>query len=138
MYARGCRASRCRRVRYDHAVDHSRLDTWLWCARVYKTRSQAKDACDAGHVSVNGDRAKPATTVRVGDEVRARAGDQARVLRVASFASTRGPAPVARTLFNDLTPPPPPRAERAATREAGAGRPTKRERRETDRWRGRE
>lgn len=119
-------------------MDTCRLDAWLWAARFYKTRSQAKDAVDAGHVSVNGERAKPATALRPGDEVRARLGDSFRLARVTTLSTTRGPAPVARLLYDDLTPPAPPRPARAGIREAGAGRPTKRDRREIERLKGRD
>lgn len=118
-------------------MDAVRLDTWLWAARFYKTRSQAKQACDAGHVSVNGETAKPARPVRIGDELRVRVGDWPRLARVVATSDVRGPAPVARLLFEELTPPRPARQTQVAPREAGAGRPTKRERRDTDRWRGR-
>jgi ribosome-associated heat shock protein Hsp15 len=118
-------------------VDGTRLDVWLWAARLFKTRSRAKEACDAGQVSVNGEGAKPARALREGDEVRVRTGDWPRVVRVVGLSAVRGPAPVARRLYDDLTPPPPPPETRVASRDAGAGRPTKRERRETERWRGR-
>ncbi len=124
-------------ARYAPTVDTVRLDVWLWAARFFKTRSQAKDACDAGHVSVNGETAKPARPVRVGDELRVRAGDWPRLARVLVISAVRGPAPVARLLYEDLTPLRAERPPTVASREAGAGRPTKRERRETDRWRGR-
>ncbi len=118
-------------------MDTVRLDVWLWAARFYKTRSQAKEACDAGHVSVNGEAVKPARAVRPGDELRVRVGDWPRLARVLVPSAVRGPATVARLLYEDLTPPRPARTLEVASREAGAGRPTKRERRETDRWRGR-
>ncbi len=119
-------------------MDAIRLDVWLWAARFYKTRSLAKQAVDGGQVTVNGEPAKPSTSLRSGDEVRARLGDSHRLARVLALSSTRGPAATARLLYADLTPPPPPRSGRPADRVAGSGRPTKRDRRETDRWRGRE
>ncbi|MBM4368672.1 MAG: RNA-binding S4 domain-containing protein [Deltaproteobacteria bacterium] len=118
-------------------MDAVRLDTWLWAARFYKTRSQAKEACDAGHVWVNGDVAKPARSVRPDDELRVRVGDWPRLARVIATSEVRGPAPVARLLYEDLTPPRPARSAPVATRDPGAGRPTKRDRRDTERWRGR-
>ena len=116
-----------------------RLDSWVWAVRLAKTRSQATAACRAGHVRVNGQPAKAAQPVRVGDEVRVRLHGFERVYRVAGLATRRGSAAEAARYYADLTPPPPPRVERPAAivRDRGAGRPTKRERREIDRLRGR-
>ncbi|GAA2223740.1 hypothetical protein GCM10009851_03710 [Herbiconiux moechotypicola] len=116
-----------------------RLDSWLWAARVYKTRTLATTACRAGHVRLNGERAKAAQAVRPGDEVRARISGFDRVLKVTGLSTKRGSASAAAEYFTDLTPPPPPRETIAAVpvRDRGAGRPTKRERREIDRLTGR-
>jgi|SRR5690606_14325826 ribosome-associated heat shock protein Hsp15 len=116
-----------------------RVDSWLWAVRVYSTRSQATAACRAGHVRVAGDRVKAAQLVRVGDEVRVRKAGFDRILVVVDLITKRVSAPVAATAYTDLTPPPPPRNEVpiAPRRDRGAGRPTKRERREIDRLRGR-
>ena len=116
-----------------------RIDRWLWAVRLYKTRGAANDACRGGKVRVNGDRVKPSAVVRVGDTVRARVGDRERVLEVARLIDKRVGAPVAAECLVDRSPPPPPRVERAQVprREKGAGRPTKRERREMERLRGR-
>lgn len=115
-----------------------RIDSWLWAVRVYKTRSLSTAACRAGHVRVNGERAKAAQTVRPGDEVRARISGFDRILKVSGLAVKRGSATVAAQNFVDLTPPPPPRETVAAVpvRDRGAGRPTKRDRREIERLRG--
>ncbi|MBA8816383.1 ribosome-associated heat shock protein Hsp15 [Microbacterium halimionae] len=117
----------------------ARVDAWLWAVRVYKTRSAATTACRAGHVRVGGERAKAAQAVRPGDEVRVRIAGFDRILVVRQTIIKRVSAAVAATAMDDLTPPPPPREEVAmvAMRDRGAGRPTKRERRETDRLRGR-
>ncbi len=95
--------------------------------------------CRAGHVRVNGKPAKAAQSVSIGDEVRVRIHGFDRIYQVAGLATKRGSATEAAQHFVDLTPPPPPRAERPAAivRDPGAGRPTKRERREIDRLRGR-
>lgn len=116
------------------------MDSWVWAVRLAKTRSQATAACRAGHVRVNGASAKAAQPVRIGDEVRVRLNDAERIYRVTGLAIRRGSAVEAAKHFEDLTPPPPPRVERPAPviRDRGAGRPTKRERREIDRLRGRE
>lgn len=113
-----------------------RLDKWLWAARCYKTRGVAAEACDAGHVKVNGNSAKPAKSVRVGDRVEARTEGGPRVFEVVALADRRGPAERARALYIDHSPPPPPRDPHAVTRERGSGRPSKQERRKIDRLRG--
>lgn len=116
-----------------------RLDSWVWAVRLAKTRSQATAACKAGHIRVNDKPAKAAQPVKVGDEVRARLHNHERIYLVTGLATRRGSATEAAKHFEDLTPPPPPRVERPATvvRDPGAGRPTKKERRDLDRLRGR-
>ena len=118
-----------------------RVDAWLWAVRMYKTRSAASAACKAGHVQVGGDRAKPATTVTVGDRVRVGgAGLPERLLEVRRLLAIRVGAAIAVECYVDHSPPPPPREERVpvvAVRDRGAGRPTKRDRRRIDRLRGR-
>ena len=115
-----------------------RVDAWVWAVRLAKTRSQATAACKAGHVRVNDATAKPAQPVNIGDLVRVRLHEIERTYRVTGLATRRGSATEAALLFEDLTPPPPPRVERPAAviRDRGAGRPTKRDRREIDRLRG--
>lgn len=116
-----------------------RVDAWLWAVRQFKTRSAATAACKAGHVRVNGERAKAAQSVRPGDEVRVRVDGFDRMLVVRQTLVKRVSAAVAATAVDDHTPPPPPRETVAivATRDRGAGRPTKRERRDLERLRGR-
>jgi ribosome-associated heat shock protein Hsp15 len=109
------------------------LDRWLCAARIFKSRTLAQAACTAGHVRVNGGSAKPSHVLRVGDEVHADAPRGSLQLEVRALAEKRQPPPVARTLYEDHTPPEPPREPRVAPRERGAGRPTKAERRATDR-----
>jgi len=115
-----------------------RIDKWLWAARAFKTRSLAADACDGGKVDINGDAAKPAKPVRAGDRVEITTPVGRRILKVIALSDRRGPAPAARALYENLTPPAPPRARQPKPpyRPPGAGRPTKRERRLTDRLRG--
>ncbi|SMF37954.1 heat shock protein Hsp15 [Cellulosimicrobium cellulans J34] len=117
----------------------ARVDSWLWAVRVFKSRSQATAAVKAGHVRVNGERAKPATNVRVGDRVVVRGGLVERILVVEKVLVKRVSAPLAAKAVIDQSPPPPPKelAVRVAVRDRGAGRPTKRERRDIDRLRGR-
>lgn len=116
-----------------------RIDAWLWAVRQFKTRSAATAACRAGHVRVNGERAKAAQSVRPGDEVRVRIDGFDRMLVVRQTLVKRVSATVAATALEDRTPPPPPRetAVIVPMRDRGAGRPTKRERRDLERLRGR-
>lgn len=118
----------------------ARVDSWLWAVRVFKSRSQATAAVKAGHVRVNGERAKPATSVKVGDRVVVRGGLVERILVVEKVLVKRVSATLAAQAVDDQSPPPPPRelTVRVAVRERGAGRPTKRERRDLDRLRGRD
>jgi len=115
----------------------ARVDSWTWAVRMFKTRSSATAACRAGHVRVNGDRAKSAQPVRIGDEVRVRSNGFDRILIVSRIVVKRVGATVAAECFVDKTPPPPPREEVALVpmRDRGAGRPTKRERRDIDKLR---
>lgn len=117
-----------------------RADAWIWAARLAKTRSQATAACKAGHVRVNDSSAKPAQAVKVGDTIRVRLHGLEKVYVVRGLGIRRGSATEAATLFEDHSPPPPPREERpaAVVRDRGAGRPTKRDRRDIDRLRGRD
>ena len=121
------------------SLDSLRVDKWLWAARVFKTRSLAGTACDGGKVDVNDEAAKPARRVRAGDLVRVTLPrGRRRILKVAAVDDRRGSAEIARALFEDLTPPEPPRLRQAPPpwREPGAGRPTKRQRRDIQRLRG--
>jgi ribosome-associated heat shock protein Hsp15 len=119
-------------------LDSVRVDRWLWAARVFKTRSLAADACDGGKVDVNAQAAKPAKSLRPGDlvQVTVRQGRR-RILRVTALHERRGSPALARTLFEDLTPPEPaqPRWAPPPRRPPGSGRPTKRDRRDIDRLR---
>jgi ribosome-associated heat shock protein Hsp15 len=123
-----------------------RVDAWLWAIRLFKTRSQAHAACEAGHVRVRGERAKPATAVAIGDEVRVRRPDHERVLVVAELLVKRVGAAVAAGAYEDHSPPRPPAvgpglapggAWGVGLRDRGSGRPTKAERRAIDKLRGR-
>jgi len=121
-----------------------RLDKWLWAARFYKTRSLAAEAIAGGKVQVNGDRAKRARPLQVGDEVRLRQGPYELLVVVRALSAKRGPASVAAELYEE-------RPESRAAREAMAlqlkslhaafvpdkGRPTKRDRRDLERLKGR-
>jgi ribosome-associated heat shock protein Hsp15 len=119
-----------------------RIDRWLWAARFYKTRSLATEAVNGGKVEVNGERAKPARLIRVGDAVRVRQPPLEWQLVVRGLADRRGPAAVAQGLYEET-------AESRATRQRiqeqlrvvqplfvyeKKGRPTKKDRRMLDRW----
>jgi ribosome-associated heat shock protein Hsp15 len=115
-------------------VETTRVDRWLWAVRLYKTRSGATEACRGGHVKVNGSGAKPATPVRVGDQVLLRAHGRERVIEVADVIDKRVGAPVAAACLVDHTPPPPKVDLDVSNfvRDPSAGRPTKRDRRRLD------
>jgi ribosome-associated heat shock protein Hsp15 len=120
------------------APTNVRADAWTWAVRLYPSRSAASAACKAGHVKVNGASAKPAQPVKIGDTVRALTPGGERIVVVTGLIEKRTSATLAVQQYDDRTPPPPPKEERPATilRERGAGRPTKRDRRLTDRLRG--
>ncbi|HXR44528.1 MAG TPA: RNA-binding S4 domain-containing protein [Pseudolysinimonas sp.] len=118
----------------------ARVDSWLWAVRLVKTRSMATALCRAGHVRLNGERAKAAQHVKPGDEVQFRVeGGPPRIVVVRQLFVKRVGAPVAATAYEDNSPPPPPPEERLFTgvRDRGAGRPTKRDRREIEKLLGR-
>jgi ribosome-associated heat shock protein Hsp15 len=119
-----------------------RIDKWLWAARVFKARPVALEACRAGHVKIMGVAVKPGRPVRVGETIVVRAVNGVhRTLIVRGVSNRRVGPKLVGTMFEELTPPEElARAERSLvaqvlSRPKGAGRPTKRERRELDRWR---
>jgi len=138
----------CMRRNDDHEPDDDgrvRLDKWLWAARFFKTRSLAAEAITGGKVTMHGDRVKPARPLQVGDEIAVRLGPYEHIVRVRELSERRGPATVAATLYEET-------AESLAARSKLAeqlrlspaplvydekGRPTKRDRREIDKWRRR-
>jgi ribosome-associated heat shock protein Hsp15 len=122
-------------------IDSVRIDQWLQAVRITKTRSGAAAACRGGHVSINGAAARPASLVRVGDHVEARVNQRERIVDVTRLITKRVDATTAAECFDDRSPPPPERDDTFQTpfavRDRGAGRPTKRDRRQIDRVRGR-
>ena len=118
-------------------LESVRIDSWLWAVRIYKTRSAATTACRAGHIRINGEKVKAAQALRLGDEVRVRISGFDRILVVRTLLTKRVGAPLAVAAYDERTPPREPVAK-IAVRDRGAGRPTKRERREIDRLRGRD
>ncbi|GAA5236848.1 RNA-binding S4 domain-containing protein [Verticiella sediminum] len=123
--------------------DKLRVDKWLWAARFFKTRSLAVEAINKGRVHVNGQQAKPARDVGAGDLIDVRRGDLDMTVRVRAVSKVRGPAPVARELYDETPESVAAREKAAETRrlapepaaDLAEGRPTKRDRRLIDRWR---
>lgn len=119
--------------------ENGRLDLWLKLCCIFKQRSDAADACRGGLVRLNGARAKPSAAVKPGDVIEI-SGARQRKLIVEAVPSGSVSKEVARTMYRDESPPPPPKpafdpfAGGALIRERGAGRPTKKERREIERW----
>ena len=123
--------------------DRVRVDKWLWAARFFKTRSLAAEAIGGGKVDVNGERAKRARVLQIGDQIRVRNGPYEHHIVVRGLSMRRGPASEAQQLYEETA------ASRAA-REALAlqmkatqssfgwdGKPSKQQRRDIDRFRGR-
>jgi len=120
-------------------MDDVRIDKWLWAARFFKSRTLAAAACRGGKVDVNDQVARPSRAVRAGDLLTITLPSARRVVRVVTLSGRRGSGADAALLYHDLTPPAPPREARISPppyRPPGSGRPTKRERRLTDRLRG--
>lgn len=123
--------------------DQVRIDRWLWCVRLFKSRSAATNACSDGKVRIGGEVAKPARRVKVGDTVEVKRRDDVGTFRVERIIEKRVGAPIAVECYTDLTPekpvpePDPHPLPIGSERPRGAGRPTKRERRAIDRLRGR-
>ncbi len=120
-----------------------RIDKWLWAARFFKTRSLAVDAIGGGKILVNDERPKPAKMVQLGDVIRVRLGPYEHGVTVRGLSERRGPASVAATLYEETPASLAARSKLAEQlRMAPAafvyeekGRPTKRDRREIDRFR---
>ena len=126
------------------AIERVRVDKWLWAARFFKTRALAATAIESGKVQVNGERAKRAKLLQVGDELHIRLGPYHHVVTVRLLSERRGPASVAATLYSESD-------EARKAREAihiqvkaaqavpgfERGRPSKKDRREIERLRRR-
>ncbi len=121
-----------------------RIDKWLWSVRAFKTRSLATDACKAGRVKIDGKSVKPSYMLQVGETVSAQKGAEKKVLKVVQLIEKRVGAKVAVTCYEDLSPPPIVSKHKPgspafydfpiALRKPGDGRPTKRERRNLDKF----
>lgn len=125
-------------------MDKLRIDKWLWAARFYKTRSLATEEIDKGRVAVNGQDAKPAREVKVGDTVSLRREGITRTVVVKGVSDVRGPAPAAQQLYEETAESVQAREQASEQRRLARepalsiehGRPTKRGRRELDAARG--
>jgi ribosome-associated heat shock protein Hsp15 len=110
-------------------VEPQRLDRWLWCARLVKTRTLSAKLIEAGKVRVNGKRVLKVARHVAKDDVITASLERVVVVRVLGSAERRVSASLARTLYEDLTPPPPPQDGKSVS---GGARPTKRDRRRID------
>ena len=116
-------------------MDGVRIDKWLWCVRLYKSRTLATEACEAGKVKISAHPAKPARSVKIGDLITASTGNLTRTVKVLQLLKQRVGAPKVPQFMEDLTPPEEFTKAREASvhtsgfRPKGAGRPTKRDRR---------
>lgn len=115
-----------------------RIDKWLWAVRIYKTRTLAADACKAGHVKLNGKTVKPSHVAKPGQKIEARVGDNERIVIIKELLEKRVGAKLVDQYLDDHTPKPDPSEKRLPNfipvpmRSKGAGRPTKKERRQID------
>ncbi len=124
-------------------MEGTRIDKWLWAARFFKTRSLASEAVERGRVKLNDERCKPARSLKIGDLLDIDNGSTEWQVRVVTLSDQRGPATVARQLYEE-TPEGLRRQQELADRrqwhaepaDAIRGRPTKRDRRALDRSRG--
>ncbi len=121
-----------------------RIDKWLWAARFFKTRSLASRACELGRVEANGQNVKPAREIRVGDLLRVKNDSGEFQIEVLLLSDMRGPATVAQTLYRETESSRELRLKLLQERKAmpryetaTEGRPSKRDRRQINRLRGR-
>jgi ribosome-associated heat shock protein Hsp15 len=117
--------------------ERHRLDLWLKLVCLFKHRTDATEACRGGHVKLNGQRVKPAATVKEGDVVEFYLAERFRKVIVTGLPTANISKETARTMYIDESPAPP-KADTLVpmARDRGAGRPTKKERRDIEKWRG--
>lgn len=122
-------------------LSETRIDKWLWAARFFKTRSQATEAVSGGKIEINGESAKPSKSVKPGDRIRVRLGPIEYHLTVKAIGDRRGSAPAAQALYEESEESRTTREKIAAQRRFASapayeekGRPSKKDRREMDRW----
>lgn len=121
-----------------------RIDKWLWAARFFKTRTQAAHACDLGRIEFSGQKVKPSREVKVGDRLEVKTPGGVFQIDIVLLSETRGPAPVAQTLYRETEESKEARCKEAEQRKAAPhfealreGKPSKRDRRQLGRLRGR-
>jgi ribosome-associated heat shock protein Hsp15 len=118
--------------------DKLRIDKYLWSIRLFKTRSLATEACKAGKVKLNGQNIKPSAIVKIGDVYQVTKGIEKKIIQVVDLLNNRVESKIAVTKYKDITPEEETRAFKSffhapsLVRDRGAGRPTKKDRRETD------
>jgi ribosome-associated heat shock protein Hsp15 len=115
--------------------ERHRIDLWLKHVCLFKHRSQATEACRGGLVKINGQRVKPAAVVKKGDQIEFLAGENLRRVVVQTVPPGQQSKEAGRTMYLDESPPPAPRQAVTVYRDRGAGRPTKKERRDIEKWR---
>lgn len=123
-------------------MDKVRIDKWLWAVRVHKTRSMATNACNAGKVKIAGNNARPSYQLKVGEEVQFTKNRQKHLYRVVKLIDKRVAAPDAQACYEDITPQEwilahlPSAFTGYPKRDKGEGRPTKKQRRDLDKFTG--
>lgn len=121
-------------------MDEVRIDKWLWATRMFRTRTLAIQACKAGHVKISQQPVKPSRPLHAGEILTVQKGELTRTVKVAQLLDRRVGANVVAEYLEDLTPPEEyerlqeRHSQRAVTFPKGFGRPTKKQRRELDRW----
>jgi len=119
-------------------AENVRVDKWLWAVRIFKTRSQAAEACKKGHVTLGNSSLKPSRTIQVGNILQVRKAPITRSFKVLALTEKRMSAKLAVDFVEDVTPPEETeilemqKNMRWIARDRGTGRPTKKERRELD------
>ncbi|TDG36814.1 RNA-binding S4 domain-containing protein [Pedobacter changchengzhani] len=119
-------------------IEKLRIDKYLWAIRLFKTRSLATEACKAGRIKLKGQNIKPSAIVKIGEVYSVSKGIEKKIIEVVAFSHNRTDSPTALTKYKDLTPLEETNAFKSVfhapslKRDRGAGRPTKKDRRETD------
>ena len=120
-------------------LEKTRIDKWLWAIRIYKTRSLASEACAAGKIKIEGDTVKASYCIKPGQTIHINRQGEKKILKVVKLIEKRVGAPLAATCFEDLTPPEELNKLQFPSafyevRDKGIGRPTKKDRRQIDKF----
>jgi len=119
-------------------MNKTRADKYLWCVRIYKTRTLATEACKGGNVKINGENIKPSRILNIGDEIQLKKVRRVYIYKIIQLLEKRVSASIARQYIEDISPVAEPddfyttQLIQYGTREKGSGRPTKKERRDID------